>query len=166
MRQTRGRHGHRAGDLLRQPRLRRARARQRPQLSRKVNSEEILISVVTRCRNLKSLSLLFSKNKNDASVTVLTRYLKHSLEELEIFASNDSDMTFEKLLDLRSLQKLRIFNCYDLRLIREEITTLERTLPHLIRPINEKMIYKLGVVNPEEGISEIHAKKLKIFAEN
>ena len=129
-------------------------------------SEEILITVVTRCRNLKSLSLLFSKHKNDASVTALTRYLKHSLEELEIFASNDSDMTFEKLLDLRSLQKLRIFNCYDLRLIREEITTLERTLPHLIRPINEKMIYKLGVVNPEEGISEIHAKKLKIFAEN
>lgn len=99
-------------------------------------------------------------------MTVLTRYLKHSLEELEIFASNDSDMTFEKLLDLRSLQKLRIFNCYGLRLIREEITTLERTLPHLIRPINEKMIYKLGDDNPEEGIREIHGKKLKIFAEN
>ena len=128
-------------------------------------SEEILMTVVTRCQNLKSLSLAF-KRISDVSVDALTRHLKHSLEELEIFASDNSDMTFEKLLDLRALQKLRILNCYGLRLNREKYTTLEKILAHLIRPINERMIYRLGDDNPEEGIWEIHAKKLKIFDKN
>ena len=124
-------------------------------------SDENLIALVTRCQNLKSLILAFEKGITDASLTAIIRNLKHSLEELELRII--SGVTSAKVLELKSMEKLKIFNCPYLLsgFNQDEIQALRNTLP-----INENVCYyPLGDSNPENGIWEIKTKQLKIFYE-
>ena len=81
----------------------------------------------------------------DEIIEAIIRSFKQSLEELELYGS----ATFAKLLELRSMPKLKVFNCYKSdflsmlyhsELKKDEVKTLSNNLPHLIRPINEKKI--------------------------
>ena len=76
----------------------------------------------------------------DKIIEAIIRNFKQSLEELEL----DGSATFTKLLELRSMPKLKVFNCYgassNFRLKEDEVKTLTNNLPYLIRPINEKEI--------------------------
>ena len=89
--------------------------------------------------NFVSDQLLGGSFFNNHPVTAIIRYLNHSLEELEL---HNCDVTIAKLVELRSMLKLKVFNCYHpiSFLKEEEIKTLTNNLPHLIRPINEKKL--------------------------
>ena len=116
--------------------------------------------MVTRYQNLKSLDLRFCNwGITNETVTTIIRRLKQSLEELDLYRS---DVTLDKLLELKLMPKLKVLNCFHLK--EDEIATLKNNLPHMT--INEKDVsvgWADGTYEPEDGFWEIEAKQLKIF---
>ena len=101
---------------------------------------KLITNLVSKCQNLKSLRLN-ECTVRDETITAIIRHLNQTLEELEL----NSRARFEKLLELRSMPNLKVFNCYQCYLCysefkKEEVKTLTNNLPHLIRPINKKKI--------------------------
>ena len=105
---------------------------------------KLITNLVSKCQNLNSLRLNEYTIK-DETITAIIKHLNQTLEELEL----NSRATFEKLLELRSIPNLKVFNCYQCYLCysefkKGEVKTLTNNLPHLIRPINEKTIEFTG----------------------
>jgi len=109
------------------------------------------------------LSLSYVHGISDNAVTSIVNNLKHSLEELDLSVSS---ITLAKLMELKSMTKLKVLNCRHLQ--SNEIKTLSNNLPHLKKPINEDGLC-IGLydrADPEEGFWEIDAKQLEIFRDH
>ena len=118
--------------------------------------------LVRRCSRISVLNLRKTSIKND-SVASIIQNLKNTLEELNV---NDNDIEFDKLLEVRSLPKLKILNClylYDF----EEIDRLRRQLPNLT--INRKTVSAAApdlLFEPKDGFWNIEATQSKLFQNN
>ena len=118
--------------------------------------------LVRRCNRISVLNLRKTSIKND-SVASIIQNLKNTLEELNV---NDNDIEFDKLLEVRSLPKLKILNClylYDF----EEIDRLRRQLPNLT--INRKTVSAAApdlLFEPKDGFWNIEATQSKLFQNN
>ena len=87
--------------------------------------EEDVIMLVSRCNKLIALNLGFFELTNN-SIKKIIEYLKSSLEELQV---SRAKIDFECPAALKSLTRLRIFNCCVLNL--EEIRGLKTHIPSL-----------------------------------
>lgn len=130
-------------------------------------SDQFVITLVTRCKNLKSLDLSGSKGITNNAVTTIIGHLKDSLEELDLTFTNGmtlAPITLSKLLELKAMPKLKVFQCATLK--DDEIRNLSNNLPHLMQPIktledNERDL--LNFSTNMDQIWDIKAKQLKIF---
>ena len=73
----------------------------------KIVKDEHIVAIVNRCKNLKALDLAFNLITN-LSLNGIIENLRPSLEELDV---NYTNVTFEKVLELGSMEKIRILNC-------------------------------------------------------
>jgi len=117
-------------------------------------------TLVSRCTELKSLNLCFVKSITDDSVTEIIKYLRPCLEEIDLTLH---EVTFAKILELKTMPKLRILNCRHLE--NREIEILRKQLPHVI--INRKELH-IGdsdsvYQEPEEGFFDIKCERLQMF---
>ena len=121
-------------------------------------------TLVKRCNNLKQLNLHDNCELTNASLTNIIHYLKDSLEKLDM-TYTIKNINIEELYNLRSLEKLSVFNMYDLhhihgRLSAQFVDLLKKKLPNV--DINEKDL-KIAIVedtfDPEDGFWDIKAKR-------
>ena len=123
-------------------------------------NDQFLSALIARCKNLRSLKLSDFTLTND-SLTIIMNDLKHSLEELDLGCC---DMTFDKLLELKSMPKLKVLNYVFLR--KETEIFVKDYLPHL--SINKKRL-AIGLWDrdsPEDGFWEIQSKQMNIFVDH
>ena len=100
------------------------------------------------------------KSITDNSVTEITKHLRPCLGEIDLTLH---EVTFAKILELKTMPKLRILNCRHLE--NREIEILRKQLPHVI--INRKELH-IGdsdsvYQEPEEGFFDIKCERLKMF---
>jgi len=124
-------------------------------------SDQLLDELIPRCTNLKSLALPHVSGISDRSVTTIINHLQYSLEQLDLNTTkDDSDITLDKLMELRSMKKLKYLAC-NYKFEEHEIQTLKNNLPQLTKPIN-----KLGVTLIAEFKAKYwydKVKRLRIF---
>ena len=114
--------------------------------------DEHIKTLVQRCWNLSVLNLQCTSITNN-SITNIIENLKFTLVELDVTCLN---VGYSKLIELKSMPKLRVLNCY-----RKDVENLKNFLHHLT--INEKTITVAGNLSPESGIWEIKAKQIRLF---
>ena len=111
-------------------------------------------------------SLCCTSIKND-SVTNIVRYLKETLEILDIY---DTDIEYTKILELKSMQALNVLNwCPMNRPGSSEVVILKRQFPHC--SINEhqtctRIASPCQSFEAENGLWDIQAKQLRMFRKN
>ena len=132
-------------------------------LSNNIVNDKFINAIVTKYKNLKALDLSNMADVTDDHLTAIIEHLKNSLEELDL-SYTTGGFTLEKLLELKSMPKLKVFQCYHLK--EDEIKTLENDLPNLIKPIKGLHMGLSLHGNPKDGFWEIQAKQLKIFKQH
>ena len=129
-------------------------------------TDQHIEKLVKRCNNLKQLNLHDNCELTNITLTNIIDYLKHSLEKLDM-TYTIKNINIEELYNLRSLEKLRVFNMYDLhhihgRLSAQFVDLLKKKLPNV--DINEKDL-NIAIVeqsfDPEDGFWDIQAKRQK-----
>ena len=95
-------------------------------------TDENVKDLVERCKKLSSLTLGSPKYKRglnvcDIIITTIIENLKLTLEELNVLQFGN--ISYEKLLELKSMPKLRVLNYWETS--NEELENLRRYLPHL-----------------------------------
>ena len=95
-------------------------------------TDEQVEKLVSHCNRITNLSLDSNEKLTDASITSIINHLKHSLEGLEIACD---EISFEKVLELKSMPKLRVLN-YGFKSWHTMV--LRKKLPHL--KINQLII--------------------------
>ena len=88
-------------------------------------SDEQVEKLVSRCNRITNLSLDGNMELTDASLTSIINHLKHSLVALSIACD---EISFEKVLELKSMPKLRVLN-YGFKSWHTMV--LRKKLPHL-----------------------------------
>ena len=100
-------------------------------------TDEQVEKLVSRCNRITNLSLDSNEKLTDASITSIINHLKHSLEGLEIACD---EISFEKVLELKSMPKLRVLN-YGFKSWHTMV--LRKKLPHLM--INQVDVMDFGL---------------------
>ena len=91
-------------------------------------TEENVKDLVETCKKLASLTLGFLKKKiDDIILTTIIDNLKLTLEELNVL--DFGNISYEKLLELESMPKLRLFNYWEKS--NTELENLQKYLPHV-----------------------------------
>ena len=91
-----------------------------------IEAEDKHIAVlVSRCKRITSLNLACRRDLTDISLTSIMKNLKSTLEELDISCEN---ITYAKLLEMRSMPKLRALN-YSMP--QKDYEELRKILPQL-----------------------------------
>ena len=88
-------------------------------------TDEQVEKLVSRCNRITNLSLDGNMELTDASLTSIINHLKHSLVALSIACD---EISFEKVLELKSMPKLRVLN-YGFKSWHTMV--LRKKLPHL-----------------------------------
>ena len=83
-----------------------------------------VITLVNRCKKITDLNLMVTSISNN-SVTTIIGTQSENLEKLGV-----SNIDFKKLLELRSMLKLKVLN-FDNIVTLDELTILKNQLPHL-----------------------------------
>ena len=78
-------------------------------------------TLVKRCNNLKQLNLHDNCELTNTSLTNIIYYSKDSLEKLDM-TYTIKNINIEELYNLRSLEKLSVFNMYDLHHIHGRLS--------------------------------------------
>ena len=115
--------------------------------------DEQVESIVKRSNKLRALDLRGSPITNISVDTIMSN-LDPSLEELSLSYTN---VTFHKLLELKSMPKLRSLNCLHLR--SEEIESLKNELPQIYVNQVTKIAAMLSFL-PQEGFWDIKSKQV------
>ena len=95
-------------------------------------TDENVKDLVERCKNLTSLTLgkpfwKMGLKIEDIIMTTIIDNLKLTLEELNVL--DFGNISYEKLLELESMPKLRLFNYWEKS--NTELENLQKYLPHL-----------------------------------
>ena len=95
-----------------------------------VVKDEQIKTLVERCKKITSLDLQFSAITNN-SITSITENLQSSLEELGV--SGCMNVSYNKLLELKSMSKLKVLNCEGVgrRNQHKMWMNLKKDMPHL-----------------------------------
>ena len=122
--------------------------------------EQFLCGIFTRLENLKSLDLHDATGLSDESVTLIVDHLSDTLEELNLTRCYFS---LEKLLELKSMKKLKVLRCSD--------SYLSNILHYLKDSIKDIGKGELDIANSskfqhEKEIWEIQAEQLEMFREH
>ena len=95
-----------------------------------INDDNVKI-LLSRCNKIKVLMLEATSNGSDGSMKTIRQYLNHTLEELSL--SFYGYIGFTGVLELKSMQRLKILNLYCInKKCEEEVQNLRQHLPHLI----------------------------------
>ena len=120
--------------------------------------------LATRCQELNELDL-FDTAITENSVDTICRHLSECLVKLDVSESesqSDNFIEYIKLLELKTMKKLQVLNCYSLH--SDEISSLRKQLPHL--RINAEIL-KIAHANQtfkcENGFWDIKAQQIQIF---
>ena len=120
------------------------------------------MALVNRCKKLITLDLAFNSITNIA-LNSIVKNLRPTLEELDV---NFTKVTFEKVLELRSMEKIRILNCRKLN--RFETMNLRQLLN--VRMNQNSTTFQVADSNseskPKEMFWKIKAKQLPLFQTN
>ena len=120
------------------------------------------MALVNRCKKLITLDLAFNSITNIA-LNSIVKNLRPTLEELDV---NFTKVTFEKVLELRSMEKIRILNCRKLN--RFETMNLRQLLN--VRINQNSTTFQVADSNseskPKEMFWRIKAKQLPLFQTN
>ena len=120
------------------------------------------MALVNRCKKLITLDLAFNSITNIA-LNSIVKNLRPTLEELDV---NFTKVTFEKVLELRSMEKIRILNCRKLN--RFETMNLRQLLN--VRINQNSSTFQVADSNseskPKEMFWKIKAKQLPLFQTN
>ena len=98
-------------------------------------------------------------------MTTIIHFLKHSLEELDlnVLRQYGFDVSLEKLMELKSMSKLKYLICSH-ELTDDEIKTLKKNLPQ-VKEI--KTMSDLKIAQSEERFWQTSdVKELKVFKAN
>ena len=131
----------------------------------KIVKDEHIVAIVNRCKNLIALDLAFNLITN-LSLKSIFENLRPSLEELDV---NYTNVTFEKMLELGSMEKIRILNC---RTLNYYGTTNLRPLEWKTNGRISQNSRRVQVAdsnssaNPKEMFWKIKAKQLPLFETN
>jgi hypothetical protein len=124
--------------------------------------DEHIVALVNRCKKLITLDLAFNSITNIA-LNSIVKNLRPTLEELDV---NFTKVTFEKVLELRSMEKIRILNCRKLN--RFETMNLRQLLN--VRINQNSSTFQVADSNseskPKEMFWKIKAKQLPLFQTN
>ena len=124
--------------------------------------DEHIVALVNRCKNIKTLDLAFNSISNVAMNSIVEN-LKPTLEELNV---NFTKVTFDKVLELRFMEKIRILNCRKLN--RFETINLRELLDIRIKK-NSTTIHVADSNlsgKPKEMFWKVKANQLPLFQAN
>ena len=124
--------------------------------------DEHIVALVNRCKNITTLDLAFNSISNVAMNSIVEN-LKPTLEELNV---NFTKVTFDKVLELRFMEKIRILNCRKLN--RFETINLRELLDIRIKK-NSTTIHVADSNSsgkPKEMFWKVKANQLPLFQAN
>ena len=126
----------------------------------KIVKDEHVVAIVNRCKNLKTLDLAFNTITN-LSLNSIIENLRPTLEEIDV---NFAKVTFEKLLELGSMEKIRILNFRKLNnyhYLRQRLNVRINHNSNKLQVANSNSSAK-----PKEMFWKIEAKQLPLFQTN
>ena len=68
-----------------------------------------VVALVSRCKKITSLNLAF-RDITDISLTSIMKNLKFTLEELDLYKCDNQKLSEMKILEMRSMPKLKTLN--------------------------------------------------------
>ena len=128
----------------------------------KIVKDEHIVAIVNRCKNLKTLDLAFNTITN-LSLNSIIENLRPTLEEIDV---NFAKVTFEKVLELGSMEKIRILN------FRKSNPYETMNLRQLLNVRIEQNSKRLQVADsnssskPKEMFWKIKARQIPLFQTN
>ena len=126
----------------------------------KIVKDEHVVAIVNRCKNLKTLDLAFNTITN-LSLNSIIENLRPTLEEIDV---NFAKVTFEKLLELGSMEKIRILNFRKLNNYHYLRQRLNVRISHNSNKL--KVADSNSSAKPKEMFWKIKAKQLPLFQTN
>ena len=117
-------------------------------------------TLVVRCSKIKVLDLRHTEVGN-SSLAYIMNQLKDTLEEVDVSLTG---INFDKLLELKTMTKLKILTC--LHLNCQEFNVLKNILPRIL--INEELFSVIGGPNEfnQFSIWEVKADQTDLFEDN
>ena len=110
-------------------------------LSSNFTTDDHITALVSRCKRITSLNLAYTDMVTDTSLTSIMENLKSTLEELHISCRVGQNITYTKLLEMRSMPKLKALNYCTINctnkdavyteMPQEVYEELKKTLPQL-----------------------------------
>ena len=130
----------------------------------KIVKDEHIVAIVNRCKNLITLDLAFNSITN-LSLNSIVENLRPTLEELDV---NYTKVTFEKVLELRSMEKIRILNFWKSNHYPYEAMNLKKLLNLRINHNSStvQVADSNSSAKPKEMFWKIKAKQLSLFQAN
>ena len=124
--------------------------------------DEHIVALVNRCKNITTLDLAFNSITNLAMNSIVEN-LKLTLEELNV---NFTKVTFDKVLELRVMEKIRILNCRKLN--RFETINLRQLLDIRINKNSTPILVadSNSSAKPKEMFWKVKAKQIPLFQAN
>ena len=108
---------------------------------------------------------LFDTAITEDSITTIIRHLPESLVNLDVSESDsqsDNFIEYLKLLELKSMTRLKVLNCYSLH--SDEISSLRKQMPHInINSEDLKIAQSNQYAKSGEGFWEIKARQIQVF---
>ena len=117
-------------------------------------------TLVVRCSKIKALDLRHTEVGN-SSLAYIMNQLKDTLEEVDVSLTG---INFDKLLELKTMTKLKILTC--LHLNCQQFDVLKNILPRIL--INEELFSVIGGPNEfnQFSIWEVRADQTDLFEDN
>ena len=109
-------------------------------------------------------------HRTQISNNALTNIIEHLSGTLEKLDVHETKIKLAKMLELKSMEKLKVLNWFPL--VKdgfEQEQILKEKLPYLSvnnEPKGIKIASSSQIFNPESGFWEIHAKRLSLFRKN
>ena len=117
--------------------------------------------IITRCKNLTELELRYTQI-TDKSINTLIEYASENLVRLGV--DTYSNVEFFKILELKSMSKLKVLNFYGEDLSLDERQSMKKYLAHV--SINREPI-QIACSNqrfqPENGLWDKPVKQIEVF---
>ena len=126
----------------------------------KIVKDEHVVAIVNRCKNLKTLDLAFNTITN-LSLNSIIENLRPTLEEIDV---NFAKVTFEKLLELGSMEKIRILNFRKLNNYHYLRQHLNARIDHNSNKL--QVADSNSSAKPKEMFWKIKVKQLPLFQTN
>ena len=121
-------------------------------------------TLVIRCKSICELDL-FDTAITEDTITTIIRHCSESLVKLDVSESesqSDNFIEYIKLLELKSMKKLKVLNCYSLH--SDEISSLRKQNPHLrVNSEDLKIALPNHYFKSDQGFWEIESKQVQVF---